>query len=236
MSILPKFHNGRVCIPWWYGLGYPAVWLTIGLAFGIIGRDSMIEISTASAIAMTVCALVGAIFYVVLNAFSKYEEQRTDADELKDKIATSGRDPTDLNALTAKERWDLTKAQKFDKMFIVIDALAVLISAGLAVAGVYFFGDRIHLVTWEEYALVAFFAGLLVAFVMDMTIIKALGTAEWEKKKQAAFQGVTAVAEKAVATAAGSRKDELIAKYLEAGFSRKEAEKAAKEKLIEEID
>lgn len=235
MSILPRFHNGRVCIPWWYGLGYPAVWLTIGLAFGIIGRDSMIEISTASAIAMAVCAFIGALFYVVLNAFSKYEEQRTDAKELKDKIATSGRDPTNMEALTAKERWDLTKAQKFNKMFIVIDAMAVLISAGLAVAVVYFFGGKLHLVDWPEYALVSFFVGIAVALVLDVAIFKALGTAEWEKKKQAAFQGITAVAEQAVATAL-SRKDELIAKFVEAGLSKKDAKKAAEKKIAEEVE
>ena len=236
MSILPRWHNGRVCIPWWYGLGYPIVWLAVGLYIGISRRDNMIAaITTESVIAMSVCAVLGALFYVAFNALHKYEKQRTDADKLREKIVASGRDPADLNALTVAERWDLTKVQKFDRMFLVVDVLAVLLSAGLAVAGIYFFGDRIHLEVWQEFAVCGFFLAVGIAFFLDMTIIQALGSAEWEKKKQEAFQCVNTITEEAVATAV-SRKDELIQKYISAGLSRKEAKKAAEKKIAEEVE
>ena len=233
MSILPKWHNGRVCIPWWYGLGYPLLWCAVGISFGM-RYDSMIELTSISAIAMIVCAVFGALFYVVLNAISKFEEQRTDADELRAKIVQSGRDPADLSTLTVAEKWDLQKVQKFDRLFLIVDTFAVLVSAGLSVAGVLLFGEKILDPVWQEYAVATFFIAILVAWFLDMTILKALGTAEWEKRKQDAFQAVTAAVEEAVATGM-THKDELIAKFVDAGFSKKEAEALAKEAILKEL-
>lgn len=234
MSILPKWHEGRVCIPWWYGLGYPILWCFIGISFGM-RVDSMIELTSISAIAMIVCAVFGALFYVVLNAISKFEEQKTDADELRAKIVQSGRDPTDLSVLTVAEKWDLQKVQKFDRLFIIVDVFAILVSAGLSVAGVVFFGERIlDPAVWQEYAVATFFIAILVAWFLDMTILKAIGTAEWEKRKQDAFQIVAPVVEEAVATGM-SHKDELVAKFVDAGFSKKDAEALAKEAILKEI-
>ena len=234
MSILPKWHNGRVCIPWWYGLGYPLLWCAVGISFGM-RYDSMIELTSISAIAMIVCAVFGALFYVVLNAISKFEKQRTDADELRAKIVQSGRDPADLSTLTVAEKWDLQKVQKFDRLFLIVDIFAVIVSAGLSVAGVVFFGEKIlDPGVWQEYAVATFFIAILVAWFLDMTILKALGTAEWEKRKQDAFQAVTAAVEEAVATGM-THKDELIAKFVDAGFSKKEAEALAKEAILKEL-
>ena len=108
MSILPKWYKGRVCIPWWYGLGYACVYITIGLSIGIkIESETMIAITTASAIAMMVASLIGAIAYVVLYATSKYQKQKADAEELKAKIVASGRDPDDLAQLSVAEKWEI---------------------------------------------------------------------------------------------------------------------------------
>ena len=233
MSILPKWHNGRVCIPWWYGLGYPLLWCAVGISFGM-RYDSMIELTSISAIAMIVCAVFGALFYVVLNAISTFEKQRTDADELRAKIVQSGRDPADLSTLTVAEKWDLQKVQKFDRLFLIVDIFAVIVSAGLSVAGVLLFGEKILDPVWQEYAVATFFIAILVAWFLDMTILKALGTAEWEKRKQDAFQAVTAAVEEAVATGM-THKDELIAKFVDAGFSKKEAEALAKEAILKEL-
>ena len=234
MSILPKWHNGRVCIPWWYGLGYPLLWCAVGISFGM-RYDSMIELTSISAIAMIVCAVFGALFYVVLNAISKFEKQKTDADALRAKIVQSGRDPADLSTLTVAEKWDLQKVQKFDRLFLIVDIFAVLVSAGLSVAGVVFFGEKIlNPEVWQEYAVATFFIAIAVAWFLDMTILKALGTAEWEKRKQDAFQVVTAAVEEAVATGM-THKDELIAKFVDAGFSKKEAESLAKEAILKEL-
>lgn len=234
MSILPKWHNGRVCIPWWYGLGYPLLWCAVGISFGM-RYDSMIELTSISAIAMIVCAVFGALFYVVLNAISKFEKQKADADELRAKIVQSGRDPADLNTLTVAEKWDLQKVQKFDRLFLIVDIFAVIVSAGLSVAGVVFFGEKIlNPEVWQEYAVATFFIAIAVAWFLDMTLLKALGTAEWEKRKQDAFQVVTAAVEEAVATGM-THKDELIAKFADAGFSKKEAEALAKEAILKEL-
>lgn len=234
MSILPKWHNGRVCIPWWYGLGYPLLWCAVGISFGM-RYDSMIELTSISAIAMIVCAVFGALFYVVLNAISNFEKQKTDADALRAKIVQSGRDPSDLSTLTVAEKWDLQKVQKFDRLFLIVDIFAVLVSAGLSVAGVVLFGEKIlNPGVWQEYAVATFFIAIIVAWFLDMTILKALGTAEWEKRKQDAFQVVTAAVEEAVATGM-THKDELIAKFVDAGFSKKEAEALAKEAILKEL-
>ena len=234
MSILPKWHNGRVCIPWWYGLGYPLLWCAVGISFGM-RYDSMIELTSISAIAMIVCAVFGALFYVVLNAISNFEKQKTDADALRAKIVQSGRDPADLSTLTVAEKWDLQKVQRFDRLFLIVDIFAVLVSAGLSVAGVIFFGEKIlNPGVWQEYAVATFFIAIAVAWFLDMTILKALGTAEWEKRKQDAFQVVTAAVEEAVATGM-THKDELIAKFVDAGFSKKEAEALAKEAILKEL-
>lgn len=234
MSILPKWHNGRVCIPWWYGLGYPLLWCAVGISFGM-RYDSMIELTSISAIAMIVCAVFGALFYVVLNAISNFEKQKTDADALRAKIVQSGRDPADLSTLTVAEKWDLQKVQRFDRLFLIVDTFAVLVSAGLSVAGVVFFGEKIlNPEVWQEYAVATFFIAIAVAWFLDMTILKALGTAEWEKRKQDAFQVVTAAVEEAVATGM-THKDELIAKFVDAGFSKKEAEALAKEAILKEL-
>ena len=234
MSILPKWHNGRVCIPWWYGLGYPLLWCAVGISFGM-RYDSMIELTSISAIAMIVCAVFGALFYVVLNAISNFEKQKTDADALRAKIVQSGRDPADLSTLTVAEKWDLQKVQRFDRLFLIVDIFAVLVSAGLSVAGVVLFGEKIlDPGVWQEYAVATFFIAIIVAWFLDMTILKALGTAEWEKRKQDAFQAVASVVEEAVATGM-THKDELIAKFVDAGFSKKEAEALAKEAILKEF-
>jgi len=194
----------------------------------------MIELTSISAIAMIVCAVFGALFYVVLNAISKFEKQKTDADELRAKIVQSGRDPADLSTLTVAEKWDLQKVQKFDRLFLIVDIFAVLVSAGLSVAGVLLFGEKILDPVWQEYAVATFFIAIAVAWFLDMTILKALGTAEWEKRKQDAFQTVASVVEEAVATGM-THKDELIAKFVDAGFSKKEAEALAKEAILKEL-
>ena len=234
MSILPKWHNGRVCIPWWYGLGYPILWLAVGVSLGM-RFDNMIAITTESAIAMVICAVLGATFYVAFNALHKYEKQKTDADKLREKLVSAGHDPLDLEHLTVADRWDLTKAQKFDRMFLVVDILAVLLSAGLTLVAIYYFGDRIHLELWQEFATASFFISIAIAFFLDMTVIQALGSAEWEKKKQEAFRSVVSVAEDAV-KAAVSRKDELIQKFIDKGLSKKQATKLAEEKIASEIE
>lgn len=234
MSILPKWYNGRVCIPWWYGLGYACVYITIGLSIGIkIESETMIAITTASAIAMMVASLIGAIAYVVLYATSKYQKQKADAEELKARIVASGKDPDDLAQLSVAEKWEITKCRKFDRMFILMDILWVLLGAGFGIAVLYFFGGDYIADEWEQYAVAGFFAGLALAWIVGETLIKTAASGEWSKKAADAFRVAKAVVEETVLK--GSRRDELIAKFVDEGFSKKEAQEMAKQAILDEL-
>lgn len=234
MSILPKWHNGRVCIPWWYGLGYPLVWCFIGFSMGItIGSDNMIAITTASAIALVVSAFVGAILYTAFASISAYQEQKAQAVELKAKIVTSGRDPEDPACLTVKEKWDIQKVAKFNKLFIIADVLQVIVGTIIAVSVLYFFGGDYIADAWEQYAVAGFIAGIVGAWFIGETLVKTAVAGEWSKKAAEAFRGVKAVAEDAIKGM--TRKDELVARFIEEGFSKKEAQNLAKEILVDEM-
>ena len=139
MSIWPIFRHGRVCVPWWYGLGYCAWVAVIAYIIGIKSDTMDIYLSMESLIALVICALVGSLAYTIFGALSRWEKQRTDAEKVRNAVAASGRDPTDDAQLTAAEKWDLTKAQKFDRLFLVADILQVIIGTGIAVAIMYLF-------------------------------------------------------------------------------------------------
>ena len=138
MSVLPEYAHGRISIPWWYGLGYVFGWTTAGI-IGIRRNETMeIILSNITIIAMVVCALVGSLAFTVFMAISKYEKQRTDAEKLRSKIAESGRDPDAVDQLTSAEKWELTKASKFDRIFIIADAMTVILSNLLALVNSHF--------------------------------------------------------------------------------------------------
>lgn len=236
MSVLPKYRNGRVCIPWWYGLGYPAVWCAIGVSIGINAGENMMDISTASALAMIVLAVIGSGFYFAFYGISKYREQRAQADELKAKIYASGRDPADTATLSASEKWDIEKCQKFDKIFIVADILGAIIAAGLAVAVIYFYGIQAGRIAddWAMVAVTSFIGGLVAAWIINETLVASAANGEWAKKASAAFRTVRPAIESAIKEGA-TRLDELAAKFMADGFSKKEARDLAKEVLVDEM-
>lgn len=236
MSVLPKYRNGRVCIPWWYGLGYPALWCIIGISIGMKAGDTMMDISVASALAMIVLAFIGSGFYFVFYGISKYREQKAQADELKAKIYASGRDPADPATLTASEKWDIEKCQKFDKIFIIADFLGAIIAAGLAVAVIYFYGIQAGRVPdeWTTVAVTAFIGGLIAAWIINETLVASAANGEWSRKASAAFRTVRPAIESAIKEGA-TRLDELAAKFMADGFSKKEARDLAKEVLVDEM-
>ena len=239
MSILPRWHNGRVCIPWWYGLGYPIIWCAFGVSIGIKAGDNMMDISTLSAVALIVLAFIGSGAYFVFYGISAYREQKAQAEELKAKIVASGRDPSDRSALTVAERWDIEKCAKFDKIFLIADVLGVLIAAGLAIAVIYFYGLDAGRIPdeWTMVAVTSFIGGICAAWFVNETLVQTAAKGEWQKKAKEAFRNLQPAIEEAVAnTVKSTRMDELIQKYLAAGLSKKEAKQAAKEKLIEEMD
>lgn len=232
MSILPKWHHGRVCIPWWYALIY-AAWAP-AVIIGIRGSTMEILLSNESLIALIACAFVGSLMYVAFNALSKYEKQKRDAEEIRNKVAASGRDPTAEETLTASEKWEITKAQKFDKIFLIADIFAVIIGTGLAVAFLYLFGGAFVSDEAAKYGVLGFIAGIVATLVLNETLVKAAAQGLWEEKSAEAFRIISTATEDVIEAKGGF--NALIEKYVAAGLSKKEARDLAKQKLLEDPD
>ena len=193
-----------------------------------------IILSNASVIAMVVSALIGASIYSALQAISKYEKQKTDAEILRRKIAENGRDPSAEDQLTAMEKWELTKADKFDKIFLF--AYAVATSLGIALAcAVMILAVRERIPdAWEYYAVYAFVLSIVATWFINETVIKYVALGQWEKKMADAFRIVVAVVDKAAEISGGY--PALVQKYIDNGFSKKEAAKLAKEAIVANPD
>ena len=233
MSILPRYHNGRVSIPWWYGLGYLVGWTMGGWVFGI-WRDTMdIILSNTAIIAMVICSLVGSMAFVVCMAVSKYEKQKTDADKLRTKIAEGGRDPTDEEQLTANEKWQLTKASKFDKIFIIAYGVNVILGAVLACILLVLAQDRIP-DEWIYFAAYGLVLGIIAAWFLYETVIKAVAAGEWQKKSADAFQLAKSVADETAEVNGGYQA--LVQKLIANGVKKKQADKLAKQMVIANPD
>lgn len=235
MSIWPRIYHGRVCVPWWYGLGYCAWVVVIAYLIGISRSDTMdIYLSMESLIALVICAFIGALFYTVFGALSRYEKQRTDAEKIRNAVAASGRDPTAEDQLTASEKWELKKACKFDRLFLVADIFQVIIGTGIAVAILFLFGGSVIEDQFAKYGVLGFVAGIIVTLIIYETLVKTAVAGLWEKKSAEAFRVITTVADEVVEANGGLQT--LIDKYTAAGLSKREAREMAKAKLIEDPD
>ena len=233
MSVLPEYAHGRISIPWWYGLGYLFGWSTAGI-IGIRRVHTMeILLSHEAIIAMVVCALIGSLAYTVFTAVSKFEKQRTDAEKLRSKIAESGRDPTDLASLSPAERWEITKASKFDKIFIIADVMTVVLGTALACAVLILANEKVG-TEWEYYAVYGLIMGIVATWFLYETVIKAVAAGEWQKKSADAFRLVKANVDKVAEVEGGYAA--LVQKYINNGISKKEAQKLAKEAIVANPD
>ncbi len=230
MSILPTYRAGRICIPWWYGLGYPLVYLALGVAIGISKSDTMaIALSQEAIIALLVCALAGAIVYNVLYSLSKFREQQLDAAQVYENIVASGRDPSEPSQLTAQEKWDLQKVQRFDPIFMVGIIIGVILATACAVAISWFYLYRWVGTEWYEWAALGFIISLIAAWFINESVVKLATSGLWAKVSARAFQGVvTSVAENPEAV---TLLDEYVEKFIAGGFSKKDAIKKAQEYL-----
>ena len=233
MSVLPKYHDGRVSIPWWYGLGYLVGWTMGGYVFGI-WRDTMdIILSNTAIIAMVACSLLGSLAFIVFMAISKYEKQKTDAEKVKAKIVAEGRDPENPEQLTVSEKWEIGKAAKFDKIFIIADAMAVISGTALACAVMLLSTAKIG-EEWDAYAIYGLILGIVATWFLYETVIKSVAAGEWQKKSADAFRIVKAVADKAAEVEGGY--EALIAKLVASGVKKSEAKKLAKEMIVANPD
>lgn len=233
MSVLPQYASGRISIPWWYGLGYVFGWTTAGIIG--IGRVTTMEIILANEtlIAMAICALAGSLVFTLAIALSKYAKQVTDAEKLKKKLAEEGRDPEDLENLTAAERWEIVKAKKFDRMFLIAYALNAILGAALACAVLILAQEKI-VSDWEHFAVYGLILGIIASWFLYETVMKSVMAGEWQKKSAEAFRIVQAVADKAVEVNGGYAA--LVQKFIAGGISKKDAEKMAKDAIIANPD
>ena len=192
-----------------------------------------IILSNLAIIAMAISALVGSLAFTISIALSKYAKQKTDAEKLKSKLAEAGRDPEDLASLTAAERWEIVKAQKFDRMFLIAYALTAVRGTALACAVLVMASDRIA-DDWEHFAVYGLIAGIVASWFLYETVTKSVMAGEWQKKSAEAFRIVKTVADKTAEVEGGYAA--LVQKYIANGIGKKEAQKLAKEAIVANPD
>lgn len=227
MTALPAVHDGRIAVPWWY---VPGRWIvSLGVTGAVVGGNAMEPLET-TLVAAIVCSAIGAAVYIILTSLARYKKQRTDADKLRSKIATEGRDPLDMEQLSPAERWELTKAQKFDRIFIAVDVVGVILATAAAVGVLYVFGPNWIAPEWQKYAIVGGVLGIIAGWIFDQTIIDAIATCTWQDKTAKAFRIAEAVAVEAAQST--TLMDEMISKFVAAGIAPKEAKEMAKEYIL----
>lgn len=174
--------------------------------------------------AIVICAAFGSAIFIISSALSGFCKQKKDAEEIKNRIAASGRDPENPSVLTPAERWEIEKAARFDRTFLVTDAIAIIVGAGIAFGIVYGWGPGTIQEDWVHYGFASFFAGLLGAFLADRTITKNVAAGKWDEKAAEFFQDIRSdgsVEEKVAA---------LIAKGVPADVARMAVEALSKKK------
>ena len=233
MSVLPQYARGRISIPWWYCFGWISAWVAAGL-FGIKENETMeIVISNATLIAMAVASFIGSLAFCISIALSKYAKQKADATKLERKIAEGGRDPENPESLTACEKWELSKAAKFDRIFLIGYALTAIIGALLACAVLIIAQERIG-DDWMTFAIYGLVLGIIGAWFLYETVTKSIMAGEWQKKSEEAFRIVKADIDKAAEVEGGY--EALISKLVASGVKKSEAKKLAKEMIVANPD
>ena len=233
MSVLPQYARGRISIPWWYCFGWISAWVVAGI-FGIKENETMeIVLSNVTIIAMAVASFIGSLAFCISIALSKYAKQKADAVKLERKIAENGRDPENKESLTACEKWELSKAGKFDKIFLIGYALTAILGALLACAVLIIAQERIA-DEWMTYAVYGLVLGIVGAWFLYETVTKSVMAGEWQKKSEDAFRIVKAATDKAAEVEGGY--EALIAKLVASGVKKSEAKKLAKEMIVANPD
>ena len=149
-----------------------------------------LDIEVATMWALVISAIFGSVVYWFLVSTSSYKRQKVQAQELRDKIAGSGRDPTNPDAMTPAERWEIAKVAKFDPIFIYAAAFGAIIGAGLAIAVVYMFGGAALPDAWQYYGLVGFFSGMICALVTNRILVSIAVSGKWDDKEAEFLQGI----------------------------------------------
>lgn len=138
--------------------------------------------------AIVVCAVFGSAVFIIASALSGFAKQKKDAEEVKNKIAASGRDPENPNVLTPAERWEIEKVERFDRIFLVADVIAIIIGAGIAFGVIYGWGPGVIPEDWVHFGFASFFMGLFGAFLADRTITKTVAAGKWDEKAAEFFR------------------------------------------------
>lgn len=182
-----------------------------------------LDIEVATMWALVICAVFGSVVYWFLVSTSSFKRQKVQAQELRDKIAGSGRDPTNPDAMTPAERWEIAKVAKFDRLFLFGAIIGAIIGAGLAIAIVYMFGAKYLPDAWQYYGLVGFFAGMICALVANRALISIAVSGKWNDKEAEFLQGLREATnpDDVVAALTANGMDPAKAKALASEFTKK---------------
>lgn len=172
MSILPRIHEGHLCVPLWE---VPLIWswsavmsalVTVGgvgtVVSHMIGFES---ISDASVIALFAGAFIAAFFTLFMAYYSGYKKQIKDAAALKAKKARGAE-------LTVDEEVDIAKAEKFDLRYSIALFLGIIMAGGItivitsAICTCFAVPD-----TWVYYGAIAFVVSVVVSAILDEKVL-----------------------------------------------------------------
>lgn len=235
MPIIPRYREGWVCYPAWE---CPIFWsyrallyLMILLDTGsiVISMNAIADMDALVIAAAAIGAVVGALIYTLFNILASYHEQTNKAKKIRIAAAGESRDLTEVEALQV-QNWE-----KFDKIFLYEGVFNVLIAAaGAFLCMVWFGGNKLGIGAgdWAGYGVTTFFAGAVLAWVVDNLITSLPAKSEWERKKADAFQAIIDGAEALVGTKDASILDQLTKKFVAAGFTERKAAEMAEQAII----
>lgn len=134
MSILPKIREGCVCIPWWE---IPIIWswrsltwavVILGaLDIAVIRMFGLASLSIETLILVVAVAVAVSAVYFTFLSLDRYNGQKKQAVEMQLTAAEEGRE------LTAIEKIECDKVEKFDRLFLIGIFAGVILSAVVAI-------------------------------------------------------------------------------------------------------
>lgn len=167
MSILPRYEDGRICIPWWE---VPLIWswsavasvlVTVGGAGTVVRSMIGLDISDASIIALFAAAFVASAFVLFVAYYDGFKKQIQDAALIKAKQARG-------ETITIQDEVDLAKVSKFDLRYIIAMTVGIIMSGAVSVVITYALCMVLHVPDeWVYYAAVAFVISIMVSAILD---------------------------------------------------------------------
>lgn len=181
-------HRDGIYLPAWVIpliLAYQLCTYAIAVLGGIemVHMASVIDLSDEVLICLIAGAVLATVIYNVFNLLASYHEGKTKADELQLEALEDGRELTDL------EKAKISNWGRFDVIFVGEGLVNVIVSAVLSVVVLAYIGIDYLGIEDSEIAVfgAAFIVGLVLSWLVDMTVTSAPATATWETKKAKAY-------------------------------------------------